>query len=537
MLTNGLQMQPGQMMPAPTDGVPDKRVFRVTGTTGALQGPFLLSVHYPDIIIVRQDSQEHVATFHIPYLRSYGQENGMFLFEAGRRCPLGPGRFSFAVEAGDNIFTALDADIVKHRQSQQAQPMQPAAPAVAPAAGLMNPMGMMNPQMMQMMMQMQLQNPAMFAQMMQMQQMTAQQPLLQQAPQVPQPTTSIVANPNDRYVVVKPGATTAPLPQQVAQQPPAQLPQQPQQPQQSQQPQQPPAQQLQAQPQITNRLSATQLAMTLSGPGMSDTESNDGDAVPGAARIDTGLPVLHEEDERTLQYSEIDTSKISAAPSRPAPKVTGSVEYGEIDHTKTEALNDALRGKKRSDKDSIKERGSKSPKAISRKLSGRSPTSERVTRHGSVSSEKTIKEEPQLDQEIDKLLADLDVTDRPEGGRRRRSSVISTNSNGQQQQAAASGSAANTSDYRQRTQSYKSAQTSTAVKASLPSSASTTSLGQIKAKALYSNNAEADCELSFKKGNILTVIEKCFRGNADWWYCELNGKQGAVPANYVKVVQ
>ncbi len=47
------------------------------------------------------------------YLRSYGQENGIFLFEAGRRCALGPGRFGFAVEPGDNIFTALDTDITK----------------------------------------------------------------------------------------------------------------------------------------------------------------------------------------------------------------------------------------------------------------------------------------------------------------------------------------------------------------------------------------------------------------------------------------
>ena len=52
--------------------------------------------------------------------------------------------------------------------------------------------------------------------------------------------------------------------------------------------------------------------------------------------------------------------------------------------------------------------------------------------------------------------------------------------------------------------------------------------------AKFTNNADNKLELSFKKGDILLIIEESFKGSSEWWVCELDGKRGAVPANYVK---
>jgi len=56
------------------------------------------------------------------------------------------------------------------------------------------------------------------------------------------------------------------------------------------------------------------------------------------------------------------------------------------------------------------------------------------------------------------------------------------------------------------------------------------SAGVIQAKGLYDYTASCDTELTFKKGDILTITE---RDDSGWWYAELNGKNGFVPNNYV----
>jgi hypothetical protein len=54
----------------------------------------------------------------------------------------------------------------------------------------------------------------------------------------------------------------------------------------------------------------------------------------------------------------------------------------------------------------------------------------------------------------------------------------------------------------------------------------------IRANGLWDFKAESPTELSFAKGDTLTIIEKL----GDWWKAELNGKQGLVPANYVQQI-
>jgi len=47
--------------------------------------------------------------------------------------------------------------------------------------------------------------------------------------------------------------------------------------------------------------------------------------------------------------------------------------------------------------------------------------------------------------------------------------------------------------------------------------------------------AEAADELSFRQGDVVTVVKKDFNNQVDWWLCELRGKVGMVPANYLEV--
>ena len=52
-----------------------------------------------------------------------------------------------------------------------------------------------------------------------------------------------------------------------------------------------------------------------------------------------------------------------------------------------------------------------------------------------------------------------------------------------------------------------------------------------KAQALYDYDASTPDELTFREGDILTVLQKDPGG---WWEAELNGQKGWIPANYVQ---
>jgi amphiphysin len=53
-----------------------------------------------------------------------------------------------------------------------------------------------------------------------------------------------------------------------------------------------------------------------------------------------------------------------------------------------------------------------------------------------------------------------------------------------------------------------------------------------QARANYDFTAQEDNELSFHTGDVLTVRNK----NGEWWECELNGKTGLIPGNYVELL-
>ncbi|XP_016350131.1 breast cancer anti-estrogen resistance protein 1-like isoform X3 [Sinocyclocheilus anshuiensis] len=58
----------------------------------------------------------------------------------------------------------------------------------------------------------------------------------------------------------------------------------------------------------------------------------------------------------------------------------------------------------------------------------------------------------------------------------------------------------------------------------------------VLAKALYDNVAESPDELSFRKGDIMTVLERDTQGLEGWWLCSLHGRQGIVPGNRLKIL-
>lgn len=61
-------------------------------------------------------------------------------------------------------------------------------------------------------------------------------------------------------------------------------------------------------------------------------------------------------------------------------------------------------------------------------------------------------------------------------------------------------------------------------------------LQNVLAKALYDNVAESPDELSFRKGDIMTVLERDTQGLDGWWLCSLHGRQGIVPGNRLKIL-
>ncbi|KAI8147315.1 hypothetical protein BJV82DRAFT_664561 [Fennellomyces sp. T-0311] len=54
------------------------------------------------------------------------------------------------------------------------------------------------------------------------------------------------------------------------------------------------------------------------------------------------------------------------------------------------------------------------------------------------------------------------------------------------------------------------------------------------ARALYDFNGEQSGDLSFREGDIITIVEKS-NSQDDWWTGSINGRKGTFPANYVEL--
>ncbi|KAM8960607.1 embryonal Fyn-associated substrate [Pelodytes ibericus] len=56
------------------------------------------------------------------------------------------------------------------------------------------------------------------------------------------------------------------------------------------------------------------------------------------------------------------------------------------------------------------------------------------------------------------------------------------------------------------------------------------------AQALYDNAAESPEELSFRRGDVMLVLERDAPALGGWWRCSLRGKQGIVPGNRLRLL-
>ncbi|XP_043827212.1 docking protein 1 [Dromiciops gliroides] len=86
-----------------------------------LQGHYVLRVEDNGLSLLALGGQgqkkEPLLSWSYTLLRRYGRDRAMFSFEAGRRCPSGPGTFTFQTSQGNDIFQAVEAAI----QRQKAQ--------------------------------------------------------------------------------------------------------------------------------------------------------------------------------------------------------------------------------------------------------------------------------------------------------------------------------------------------------------------------------------------------------------------------------
>lgn len=86
-----------------------------------LHGSYVLRVEAERLTLLTVGAQSQILEplLFWPYtlLRRYGRDKVMFSFEAGRRCPSGPGTFTFQTAQGNDIFQAVETAI--HRQKVQ----------------------------------------------------------------------------------------------------------------------------------------------------------------------------------------------------------------------------------------------------------------------------------------------------------------------------------------------------------------------------------------------------------------------------------
>uniref|UniRef100_A0A8D0PPW9 Docking protein 1 n=1 Tax=Sus scrofa TaxID=9823 RepID=A0A8D0PPW9_PIG len=91
-----------------------------------LHGSYVLRVEAEKLTLLAVAAQSQILEplLSWPYtlLRRYGRDKVMFSFEAGRRCPSGPGTFTFQTAQGNDIFQAVENAI--HRQKAQGKAVQ-----------------------------------------------------------------------------------------------------------------------------------------------------------------------------------------------------------------------------------------------------------------------------------------------------------------------------------------------------------------------------------------------------------------------------
>lgn len=58
----------------------------------------------------------------------------------------------------------------------------------------------------------------------------------------------------------------------------------------------------------------------------------------------------------------------------------------------------------------------------------------------------------------------------------------------------------------------------------------------VLARALFDNSAEVAQELTFSRGDVLTVLKRDPPGFEGWWICSLAGRVGIAPGNRLEIL-
>ncbi|VDD78822.1 unnamed protein product [Mesocestoides corti] len=78
--------------------------------------------------------------------------------------------------------------------------------------------------------------------------------------------------------------------------------------------------------------------------------------------------------------------------------------------------------------------------------------------------------------------------------------------------------------------------TTTTANSSTPKAANSTESPTVLARAIYDNNSEVAQELSFSRGDVLTVLKQDPPGFEGWWICSFAGKVGIAPGNRLEIL-
>lgn len=93
-----------------------------------LQGSYVLRVEAEKLTLLTAGAPSQLLQPRLswPYtlLRRYGRDQLMFSFEAGRRCPSGPGTFTFQTTEGNDIFQAVETAIQRQKAQGKCTPGQ-----------------------------------------------------------------------------------------------------------------------------------------------------------------------------------------------------------------------------------------------------------------------------------------------------------------------------------------------------------------------------------------------------------------------------
>lgn len=94
------------------------RMFKVTvlNSRGEESCSGQLEVTFQDLILTQKGKDQ--VQWPLWSLRRYGCDKDLFLFESGRRCPTGPGRFAFRCQQAEALFNLLHLSVVWAGQSQ-----------------------------------------------------------------------------------------------------------------------------------------------------------------------------------------------------------------------------------------------------------------------------------------------------------------------------------------------------------------------------------------------------------------------------------